>query len=56
LAGFGARQFGIGSALYIPIGALSCGLVAATFLKETAPQCAMLKVLGGGDKSDARRE
>jgi MFS family permease len=39
LAGFGAKHFGIGSALYIPIGALCCGLVAVAFLKETAPSC-----------------
>jgi hypothetical protein len=32
-----ARHFGIGSALYMLIGALCCGLVAVAFLKETAP-------------------
>jgi MFS family permease len=37
LAGFGAKHFGIGSALYIPIGALCCGFVAVAFLKKTAP-------------------
>ena len=37
LAGFGATHFGIGSALYIPIGALCCGFVAVVFLRETAP-------------------
>jgi fucose permease len=37
LAGFGAKHFGIGCALYIPIGALCCGLVAVAFLKETGP-------------------
>ena len=41
LAGFGAKHFGIGSALYIPIGALCCGLVAVSFLKETVPHPAM---------------
>ena len=38
LAGFGAKHFGIGYALYMPIGALCCGLVAVAFLKETAPR------------------
>lgn len=37
LAGFSAAHFGIGYALYLPIGALCCGLVAVAFLKETAP-------------------
>jgi fucose permease len=36
LAGF-ARHFGIGSALYMPIGALCCGLVAVAFLKDPPP-------------------
>ena len=37
LAGFGDKHFGIGSTLYMPIGALCCGLMAVAFLKETAP-------------------
>jgi len=37
LAGFGDKHFGIGSTLYMPIGALCCGLVAVAFLRETAP-------------------
>jgi hypothetical protein len=37
LAGLGAKQFGIGYALDIAIGALCCGLVAVAFFKETAP-------------------
>jgi fucose permease len=38
LAGFGAKHFGIGCALDLPILALGCGLVAVAFLKETAPR------------------
>ena len=40
LAGFGAKHFGIGYALYIPIGALCCGLVTVALLEETAPSSA----------------
>jgi hypothetical protein len=35
LAGFGARHFGTGYALHLPIGALCCGVVAVAFLKKT---------------------
>ena len=37
LAGFGAKHFGIGYALYMPIGALCCGLLVVSFLSEAAP-------------------
>jgi len=33
LAGFGAGHFGIGSTLYMPIGALCCGLMAVASRK-----------------------
>ena len=38
LAGFGAKHFGIGCALDLPILALGCGLVAVALLEETAPR------------------